>query len=248
MKIFAKWLLVAALVSLSMFAPLAAQETGVTFMPHTSEIFGFETVIPVGWADLGQGIFARQSEGDAGDPTIIAQQAAPMAADALLTAILPQLGLTEAPESVGMYQGMTLEWTLYHIEVESPGGDLAVDLALAHESGTTYLVLTQTSPEEYDLLHQTIFLPTLDAFAPLVESVEDLPYLVEDVTFENGDITLAGTLTLPDTDGPHPAVGADHGQRSAGSGRVACACRSDQALPPDRRCADPRRYRGAALR
>lgn len=206
MKHFAKWLLLAALISVAIFSPLAAQDTGVTFMPHTSETFGIETVIPEGWADLGQGIFARQRDGDAGDPTIIAQQAAPMAADALLTAILPQLGLTEAPESIGTYQGETLEWTLYSMEVAAPGGDLAVDLALAHQSGTTYLVLLQTSPEEFDALHETIFLPTLDAFAPLVESVEDLPYLVEDVMFENGDVTLAGTLTLPDTAGLHPAV------------------------------------------
>jgi dienelactone hydrolase len=29
---------------------------------------------------------------------------------------------------------------------------------------------------------------------------------VEEVTFTNGDIALAGTLTLPPTEGPHPAV------------------------------------------
>lgn len=31
-------------------------------------------------------------------------------------------------------------------------------------------------------------------------------YLEEEVTFPNGDITLAGTLTLPETPGPHPAL------------------------------------------
>ncbi len=31
-------------------------------------------------------------------------------------------------------------------------------------------------------------------------------YLEEEVTFANGDVTLAGTLTLPSTPGPHPAV------------------------------------------
>jgi hypothetical protein len=33
-----------------------------------------------------------------------------------------------------------------------------------------------------------------------------LPYIEEEVTFENGDITLAGTLTLPEGDGPFPAL------------------------------------------
>lgn len=206
MRIFARWLLAAALVSLSIVAPLSAQNTPVTFVPYTSELFGIETVVPEGWTDIGRGIFARDTDQTAGDPTLIAQQAAPLAADALLNAILPQLALTEAPESVGTHQGNALEWTLYYVDVAAPTGDIAVDLALAHESGTTYLVLLQTTPEEYEVLHQTVFLPTLDAYAPLVEEVEDLPYIVEEITFENGDITLAGTLTLPDTDGPHPVV------------------------------------------
>lgn len=32
------------------------------------------------------------------------------------------------------------------------------------------------------------------------------PYREEEVGFANGDVTLAGTLTLPDSPGPHPAV------------------------------------------
>ena len=35
---------------------------------------------------------------------------------------------------------------------------------------------------------------------------ESLPYKEEEVVFYNSDITLAGTLTLPPTAGPHPAV------------------------------------------
>ena len=35
---------------------------------------------------------------------------------------------------------------------------------------------------------------------------EVVPYREEEVTFENGDITLAGTLTLPEGEGPFPAV------------------------------------------
>lgn len=36
--------------------------------------------------------------------------------------------------------------------------------------------------------------------------VEDVPYLQEEVVFFNEDIRLAGTLTLPETEGRHPAV------------------------------------------
>lgn len=37
-------------------------------------------------------------------------------------------------------------------------------------------------------------------------AAEPLPYGEEDVSFQNGDVTLAGTLTLPEGDGPFPAL------------------------------------------
>ena len=42
------------------------------------------------------------------------------------------------------------------------------------------------------------------------------PYRSEEVTFENGNVSLRGTLTLPPTEGPHPAVVLVHG---SGAGR-----------------------------
>ena len=41
---------------------------------------------------------------------------------------------------------------------------------------------------------------------PTDVEAEPLPYDAEEVTFHNADITLAGTLTLPRTGAPHPAV------------------------------------------
>jgi len=37
------------------------------------------------------------------------------------------------------------------------------------------------------------------------------PYKREDVSFHNGDVTLAGTLLIPRTQGPHPAIILIHG-------------------------------------
>ncbi len=37
-------------------------------------------------------------------------------------------------------------------------------------------------------------------------AAEPLPYQEEEVTFQNDDVTLAGTLTLPEGDGPFPAL------------------------------------------
>ncbi|NPV09814.1 MAG: alpha/beta fold hydrolase [Anaerolineae bacterium] len=44
----------------------------------------------------------------------------------------------------------------------------------------------------------------LEPAPPVVE--EPLPYREEEVVFHNGDITLAGTLSLPEGEGPFPAV------------------------------------------
>jgi len=42
--------------------------------------------------------------------------------------------------------------------------------------------------------------------APAATPPEPVPYAEEEVTFANGDITLAGTLTIPEGSGPFPAV------------------------------------------
>jgi len=199
------WMIRLAFV-LSLLAPSAgalAQER-ITLLPHESEGYGITSVLPDGWTDAGQGIFTRQRSDD--DPTVIAQQSAPFAAEDVLASLLPQLSLTEAPESVGTRQEGALLWTLYQVDVSIGTIVLAVDLALAEQDATTYIVLLQTTPDEYDELHGTVFLPVLDAFAPLVVEQETVPYDVEAVTFANGDVTLAGTLTLPPTEGPHPAI------------------------------------------
>lgn len=182
-----------------------ATEGVIILVPHSDEGYGIESVVPDGWTDGGNGVFLRQN--DAADVTVLAQQSAPLNPDALLEALLPQLGLTEAPESVGTYPGLGLEWTLYQVDANVGSMSLRVDLALAAAEGKTYIVLLQTSPDDYEALHTSVFLPTLDAFAPMVEATpEAVPYVVEEVTFPSGDISLSGTLTLPSTEGLHPVV------------------------------------------
>jgi uncharacterized protein len=178
----------------------------IVLVPRTDEGFGIASVVPDGWTDLGNGIVVRQKSTD--DPTALIQQSAPVNAEYVLNAMLPQLALTEAPESVGTFPGTTLEWTLYQVDINTGTINIKVDLALGEADGTTYIVWLSALPEEYEALHTSIFLPTLEAFAPLIiESTDEaVPYTAEEVTFENGDVTLAGTLTVPLTDGPHPAI------------------------------------------
>ncbi len=186
--------------------PVLAQET-ISLRPYTDKAFGLTSVVPQGWKDVGNGLYRRSPSSS--DITLLAQQAIPLAADKVLPIMLPQLGLTEAPESVGGYQSPVLAWTLYYVDVKAPSGTIAVDFALAEDkaSGKTYIVLLQTTPDEYDALHKDVFQPVLEALTPYVEPEStDVPYTQEEVTFKNGDITLAGTLTLPEGDGPYPAI------------------------------------------
>jgi pimeloyl-ACP methyl ester carboxylesterase len=86
-------------------------------------------------------------------------------------------------------------------------------MAIAQAENQSYVVLLQSGPDEYDALHEQVFLPALDAYAPIGATAEAteavaIPYTEEAVTFPGGadNVTLAGTLSAPSTDGPHPAV------------------------------------------
>lgn len=173
-------------------------------VPYTDETFGLQSVVPDGWTEVSPGLYVRSAFVD--DPTWLAQQSAPLPAGALMTALLPQMGLTEAPEPAGEREANGQTWTLYEAEVSVPT-DTIMDVALTTIDGRTYLVALSAVPDEHEALHDTVFLPAVDALLPWQPAIaDDIPYEREEVAFENGAVTLAGTLTLPPGDGPHPAV------------------------------------------
>jgi uncharacterized protein len=174
------------------------------------ELFGIASVVPESWQPQGQGIHARGTP--PGDPTLIALQAVPAASDALWDLLVPQLALTERPEPVGERRTEHLDWTLYAFESGALGIDLDIDLAVAEEEGRTYVVLLQSPAGEGESLHESVFLPAVDAYERLepkpTPDPATLGYAVQEVTFPGGseDVELAGTLTLPEGEGPHPVV------------------------------------------
>jgi pimeloyl-ACP methyl ester carboxylesterase len=203
-------LLAAILFPLLAIAPVGALAGTITLEPVEDRAFGLSASIPAGWTKIGPGLYAR---GDpASDPTILAVQAAPVAPDDLWPSLLPQLGQTERPDAVGVRLGKTLDWTLYQVSVSLPSGEIAVHLALAADGSTTYIVLLQSPSAESDELYDAVFLPVLDSVTPLAgpasPSPGSLPYDAVEVSFPGGadDVTLAGTLTTPRTQGPWPAV------------------------------------------
>jgi uncharacterized protein len=200
---FVKWLLIGCLLLAT--SAVFAQDT-ITLTPFTDEVFGIQGVLPEGWTKAGPGYYVRGQS--ATDAALIAQQSAPLPLADVLPSLLPQVQLTELPESAGTLETDAYSWTLYQTDVTAGGVTVRVDLAMAEKDGSSFFVLMQAAPDEFDALHEAVFLPVLEAYTPLAEATPeaDLPYTAEDVTFENGDVTLAGTLTLPEGDGPHPAV------------------------------------------
>lgn len=173
-------------------------------------LFRVTSVIPADWGDQGGGTYARGTPPD--DPALIAIQSASASLDQLWSALMPQLALTEIPESSGTYRTESYEWLLYPVTVEL--GDLAisVEVALVEDGDKTHLILLQGAPNEFEALREQVLLPAIDAFAPLApEPTPDpstLGYEVEEVSFAGGSdaVELAATLTLPSSPGPHPVV------------------------------------------
>ena len=89
---------------------------------------------------------------------------------------------------------------------------MTIGLALSEADGATGLVLLQATPDEYEELQGSVLIPAIDAFAPLepepTADAATVGYTSEDVVFPGGSegVELAATLTLPDSEGPHPVA------------------------------------------
>ena len=154
-------------------ASCIAQMPGVTFdVPHeveeivlepvTWEDSGISGLVPAGWTDellprnYRRGLTAL-------DPTTLVQDAVPMTADELFDLLAMQLGLDPELESVASAESDSLVWDIYSFEYQS----YWADLALAEDDDKAYFVLLISPPDERDALYETVFLPVVDALAPL---------------------------------------------------------------------------------
>ncbi len=120
--------------------------------------------------------------------------------DAGLRATLDSVdqGVTGIPVDV-----ITFEGKLLHLQLASIGGDYqgtlndaADELTGTWKQGTAALPLRFTRTND-----ASSFMPKRPQ-----EPKPPFPYDVEEVSFVNGDVKLAGTLTIPRSAGPHPAV------------------------------------------
>lgn len=168
-------ILLVVVLALGSLAPALAQDDEITLVPFTSELYGVEGLIPEGWSEAAPGVYARGAS--AMDLTSLIIQAAPgMTADALSGVLLGQLGIDALPESTGTIETEDYTWTQYEIGVQQAGLSIKVDLALAEDDAGVTLVLLQTLEDSYDALHEAVFLPVVEALAPVsAEDVADAP-------------------------------------------------------------------------
>lgn len=186
--------LIALALAFALLSPVAAQD-GVDLVPFTSDTFGVQGIIPEGWTEAAPGVYARGA--GATDITSLIVQAAPGAtADQLSDLLLGQLGLDALPDSTGTVETDAYTWTLYEITVEQMGMSIAVDVALAENDAGTTLVLLQTLDDEHEALHEAVFLPVVEALAPL-GGTADGEEPAEDASDERVYKDPAGRFSVP---------------------------------------------------
>jgi pimeloyl-ACP methyl ester carboxylesterase len=211
---------------ITMLATQAYAQDEVELVPLEDTTFGIRSVVPAGWTAIAPGIHDRA--GSPGDSARLGLQAVPGTVAALWPSLMPQFGLESVPGPVGERTTDAFDWTLYRFDAPPSVGEVTFDIAFAEDDGTTYLVLLQASPDARETLHASVFLPALDAFELLAPPTTTAPapegYGSEEVSFPGGaaGVTLAGTLTVPDSPGPHPVV-----VLFSGSG----ASNRDEAIP-----------------
>lgn len=201
---FRVWLTIVVIVLLS--SNVLAQDDDVDFVPFESAVFSIQGIVPDGWAMAAPGAYQRGNSDD--DVASIIVQSAPLAAPVLLDALQGQLGVETLPESESQIETEIFTWDVYQVDVEADIV-ISVTMAVAESDNTTYLVLLQSTVEERETLVETVFNPVVESVMPLVESEDEMAevsYSSEEVTFMSGDLSLAGTLTIPEGEGEFPVV------------------------------------------
>jgi pimeloyl-ACP methyl ester carboxylesterase len=133
----------------------------VTFVPYTNEALGIIGVVPSGWAEVGPGIFARGST--VLDPAAFQLAAEQTSMEEMLDTITQSYGLDETPESTAERRANGLTWAIYAIDPQ----DYPREIAMAESDGVTLILILRSSIDERAALHETVFLPMVDALMRL---------------------------------------------------------------------------------
>lgn len=201
-----KYLFVIIMIVATLVQSSYAQDSDITLTTTELPFFGLQADLPE-WQNAGPGAYRRGS--GSGDFATIIVQSARLDRDRLIQTLLPRLGIEELPDVTQELTTDSFTWDIFIFDINAQGIDISIYFAVSENDGSTHIVILQVPPEEAEMLGDEVFFPVVNSVAPLVEEAEDtseLPYISEEVSFTNGEITLAGTLTIPEGDAPYPAI------------------------------------------
>ena len=139
----------------------AAAPSEIILAPFTSEDFGIRGVVPAGWVEFVPGGYKRA----ASDDVALYQQAAGggATAESVLGALSEELGLDGPPRPSGAMETGGGAWSLFEVEARGQSFDIAV----AEHGGTVVAVVLRSLPALRSFYRDEVFLPAVEAVAPL---------------------------------------------------------------------------------
>jgi len=140
---------------------LPRESTELVLKPFTSEESDIRGLVPAGWEEQFPLDFRRGES--ALDPTRLVLNAYRTSKGELLDSLLSWLEVDPDVEPVATAESGNFYWDFYKLQA----GAYPVDLALAEEANTSYFVLLFSPKDERDTLREQVFLPVVEALAPL---------------------------------------------------------------------------------
>jgi SagB-type dehydrogenase family enzyme len=136
----------------------------------TNQDIGISGVMPDGWVEAEPCVWLRNASET--DPThLIQQRVGGLSRAEVITLAMSQESLAELPEHAGAVESPNLTWDVYRGKASIPAPKV-VDLALSQRENWIYIVLLGARPEEIDDLYKTVFLPAIQALAPVTLDTE----------------------------------------------------------------------------
>lgn len=200
--------LLCALAVMALPLPVAAQDDTLPFEGYTNEHAGLMAEVPAGWLQTSGGLFIWDSA-QADVVVLEVTLLPPVPLEDQLDVYAGLYGLDAFPAPASVHETEYLTWDLYAFEgTDAFGNAISADVALAETKAGTLWVSLIASPDVYDDLHDTVFVRVMESVRPLPDEMHaSVPYEQEIVSFPSSDgVVLTGTLTLPPSEGPHPAV------------------------------------------
>lgn len=129
--------------------------------PFADEQRGFHGLVPTGWQELAPANLARRNS--VVDPSYFVLEATPGTAADLFANLAGQLGFNPGLEPIASAEVGSFTWDFYTFDRQ---GNQA-DLALAEDGQKAYFVFLISTADEHDVLYEHLFLPAVEAMAPL---------------------------------------------------------------------------------